>query len=179
VKKIEHGLVRINQIVLGLLAAVMFLLVFTNVITRYVFSYSINWAEELSRYLMVWTAFLGAGLAMREGQHVAIELLHDYLPKPSRAYFKAIIGLLMISFMTILVYLGFQYAFESMEQKSAVLRWPMGIIYMAVPIGALLFIIHLVFVFRSYINRQSIEDVDEEINQTEKLVFEEVRGKEA
>jgi TRAP-type C4-dicarboxylate transport system permease small subunit len=178
-KKFENGLVKINQIVLGLMVFVMFLLVFTNVITRYIFSYSINWAEELSRYLMVWTAFLGAGLAMREGQHVAIEILHEYLPKSFRKYFKAFIGLLIIGFLGILAYLGFQYALVSMEQNSAVLRWSMGMIYMAVPIGAILFIIHLVLVFKEYMHRESIEDLMEENAVSDKVIYEEVRGKEA
>lgn len=178
-KKLEKGLVRINQIVLGLMVFAMFLLVFTNVVTRYVFSYSINWAEELARYLMVWTAFLGAGLGMREGQHVAIEILHDYLPKPLRGYVKAFVGLVIIGFMGILVYLGAQYALVSWDQNSPVLRWPMGIIYLAIPIGASLFILHLVFVFKEYMQRDSIEDFIDELDIQEAPMFEEVRGKQA
>jgi TRAP-type transport system small permease protein len=181
-KKLETGLVKLNQVVLGLMVFVMFLLVFTNVVTRYIFSYSINWAEELARYLMVWTAFLGAGLGMREGQHVAIELLHDYLPKPIRKIVKAFVGIVIIGFMAILVYLGVQYALVSMDQNSPVLRWPMGLIYSAIPIGASLFILHLVFIFKEYIQRDSseeIEEIIEEINGQEVPIFEEVRGKQA
>lgn len=147
----------------------MFVLVFMNIISRYFFGYSFNWAEELARYLMVWTAFLGAGLGMREGRHVAIEVLHDFLPKKIRRYFRAFVGLVIIAFMGILAYLGYEYAINSLAQASPVLRWPIGLVYMAIPIGAVLFVLHFTTVFRDYMDQPSIEEEVKEINEDDPL----------
>ena len=65
----ERWLVTANKGVVFFMMAVMTTLVFVNVVARYMFNYSIIWAEEISQYLMIWIAFLGAGLALREGRH--------------------------------------------------------------------------------------------------------------
>ena len=78
--RFERYLVAANRAIIFLMMAVMATLVFVNVVTRYVFNFSIIWAEEVSQYLMIWIAYLGAGLALREGRHVAVEMLQDRLP---------------------------------------------------------------------------------------------------
>ena len=78
---LERAFVRVNQWLVVALMGSMAMLVFVNVITRYVFNFSIIWAEEFSQYLMIWIAYLGAGLALREGRHVAVEMLQDRCPR--------------------------------------------------------------------------------------------------
>ena len=64
--RFERYLVAANRAIVFLMMAVMATLVFVNVVARYVFNFSIIWAEEVSQYLMIWIAYLGAGLALRE-----------------------------------------------------------------------------------------------------------------
>ena len=61
----ERVMVTVNQWIVIAMMAVMATLVFINVICRYLLNFSIIWAEEVSQYLMVWVAFLAAGLALR------------------------------------------------------------------------------------------------------------------
>src|SRR5262252_4540972 len=60
--------------------AVMVVLVFGNVVLRYVFNSGITVSEELSRWLMVWLTFLGAIVALREHQHLGVDTLVRILP---------------------------------------------------------------------------------------------------
>ncbi|WP_081825933.1 TRAP transporter small permease [Succinivibrio dextrinosolvens] len=53
----------------------MLLLVFAQVITRYVFSWTPAWGEELARYLFVWVVFLSMPLVASYGGHMCIETL--------------------------------------------------------------------------------------------------------
>jgi len=69
-KRLENGFVLVSRAIIGLMMLAMFGMVFTNVVTRYGFGFSIGWAEEVSSFLMIWVTYLGAGLAMREGRHV-------------------------------------------------------------------------------------------------------------
>ncbi|KIL34372.1 hypothetical protein SD71_20305 [Cohnella kolymensis] len=150
--RIEKWFVGLNRLVIGILIIIMFLLVMGNVTARYFFESSFNWAEELASTIMIWITFLGIGLAMREGQIVAIETLYDYIPKRIAQYVRALVVLVVIAFMGFLVYLGFSYSKVTMSQLSASLRWPLGLIYMAVPIGSILFILHVIAIFRSMVN---------------------------
>ena len=53
----------------------MLLIVFFQVISRYVFNYTPSFAEELSRYLFVWIVFLSLPLVAQTGGHMAIETI--------------------------------------------------------------------------------------------------------
>ena len=162
-RRIEKWFVQANQAVVALTMFLMYLLVSVNVITRYMFKFSLNWTDEIARFLMIWTVFLGAGLAMREGRHVAIELLQNYLPKKLRKYFRAFVGIIILTFLSILVVLGYQYAQGTMAILSPVLRWPIGMVYMAIPFGLLVFMLHLMTIFSDYMETSVEKEMVAEI----------------
>jgi TRAP-type C4-dicarboxylate transport system permease small subunit len=163
----ERVLVTLNRWIVIAMMAVMVLLVFMNVVSRYIFNHSIIWAEEVSQYLMVWVAFLGAGLALRQGRHVAVEMLQDRLPPTARRMTRHLVALLLIVFMGILTVLGFQFAHFAWDQETPVLNIPLGIPYLAVPIGALLLVMHFFFLYRAYIDRryEAMENLETEIDE--------------
>jgi TRAP-type C4-dicarboxylate transport system permease small subunit len=74
--RIERILVAGNRWLLILLLLAMACIVFANVVLRYTTGDSIVWAEEVARHMMIWVTFLGAGLVLRFGGHVAIDNLH-------------------------------------------------------------------------------------------------------
>ncbi len=153
-RRFERILVTANRAIIFLMMTVMATLVFTNVITRYVFNFSIIWAEEVSQYLMIWIAYLGAGLAMREGRHVAIEILQDRLPRPLGRTLRMAVGALVLGFLGVVTVLGFRFAAFAWPQETPVLNISLGIPYLAIPIGAMLFAVHLLLAFRGYVEKQ-------------------------
>jgi TRAP-type C4-dicarboxylate transport system permease small subunit len=157
---------RVNGAVLVAMMAVMVALVFGNVVGRYVFNRSFIWAEELSQYLMVWVTFLGAGLALTQGRHVAVELAQDALPTVAARALRIGIALLILAFLAVLVVLGFQFVSFAWDQETPAMNIPFGIPYLAVPIGALLFMIHLALMGWDYVDRrydavESLEPVED------------------
>jgi len=150
----ERYFVAANRGVIFLMMAVMATLVFVNVVTRYVFNFSIIWAEEVSQYLMIWIAYLGAGLALREGRHVAVEMLQDRLPTALGRRLRMAVGGLVLIFLGVVTVLGFQFAVFVWNQETPVLNISLGIPSLAIPIGALLFAAHLVLMFRNYVGKQ-------------------------
>ena len=66
--------------VTALLLAAMVVLVFGNVVLRYVFNSGIAMSEELSRWLFVWMVFLGAIVGLREHAHLGMDTLVKALP---------------------------------------------------------------------------------------------------
>ena len=167
----EQVMVTVNRWIVIVMMAVMATLVFTNVVCRYVLNFSIVWAEELSQYLMVWVAFLSAGLALRQGRHVAIEFLQDHLPSTARKMMRHLVTLMLIVFMGILIVLGFQFARFAWDQETPVMNIPLGIPYLAVPIGALLLLIHIFFIYQAYVDGrfEAPESLEPEIDEEEVL----------
>jgi TRAP-type transport system small permease protein len=62
----------------------MVLLVFGNVVLRYLFDTGITVSEELSRWIFVWVTFLGAIVAMREHAHLGTDALVSRLPRAGK-----------------------------------------------------------------------------------------------
>jgi TRAP-type C4-dicarboxylate transport system permease small subunit len=71
---------RAIKFVIALCLAVMVVLVFGNVVLRYVFNSGIATSEELSRWLLVWLTFLGAIVALRQHAHLGVDTLVQMLP---------------------------------------------------------------------------------------------------
>ena len=71
---------RVLKFIIAVCLAVMVVLVFGNVVLRYVFNSGITVSEELSRWLMVWLTFLGAIVALREHAHLGVDTLVRALP---------------------------------------------------------------------------------------------------
>jgi TRAP-type C4-dicarboxylate transport system permease small subunit len=147
----EARLVSANRWVLIALMAAMAVLVFANVVSRYLLNYSIIWVEELTRYMMVWVGFLGAGLVLRLGAHIALEAFQDLLPsRAARALRAGIVVLLGATFAS-MTWLGARYAAFAWEQETPVLNWSTGAVYLAIPIGSALLLAHLVFIAKGYV----------------------------
>ena len=152
--RFERYFLATNRAVIFLMMAVMTTLVFVNVVARYAFNFSIIWAEEVSQYLMIWIAYLGAGLALREGRHVALDMLHDRLPLALGRRVRVVVGGLVLAFLGAVTVLGFQFAVFVWNQETPVLNISLGIPSLAIPIGTLLFAAHLVLMFRNYADRR-------------------------
>lgn len=150
----EAWLVRLNQWLVIALMASMATLVFANVISRYVFSASMIWAEELTQYQMIWITYLGAGLALREGRHVAVDLLDQALAPRWQRALRAAMGALILAFLATLAVLGARMAHFAWDQETPALQISAGIPYLAIPVGAAVCALHLVCVFRDYVARR-------------------------
>jgi TRAP-type C4-dicarboxylate transport system permease small subunit len=149
--RFDAGLCFLNRWVLVVLLAVMVALVALNVFARYAMNHSIPWVEELSRYMMIWLTFLGAGPALRSGSHIAVESLPAALPASPARWLRGAIAAVIAATLIIMAWLGWEYADFAWEQESPVLNWSLGKIYLALPIGSVLTLLHLLFVAPSWI----------------------------
>lgn len=158
---------------------VMTVLVFANVVLRYFMGISLPWVEELTRYMMIWVAYLGAGLAFRAGAHVAVELLQDVIPTTGARFLRAVIAVAILGFLVALARYGFSYAQFAMRQTSPVLNVPLGIVYLGIPLGCVLAAAHLMLGLRRYIARDF--DIPEDVAETspEMLVLASQDGRKA
>ena len=58
----------------------MAVVVFLQVIFRYVLNLPLFWTEELARYCLVWASLLGSAVAVKRGQHIAVTIFMERLP---------------------------------------------------------------------------------------------------
>lgn len=105
-----------TEIFVALLLMVMTCLVFTNVLTRYVFHFAIAWSEEISRFLMVWIVFVGAALAYKEDAHMGLDIVVKALPKKTAQVIAVIVDLAVIYCLYLMLTGGY-------ELTASMIRW--------------------------------------------------------
>jgi TRAP-type C4-dicarboxylate transport system permease small subunit len=96
------------------------------------------WSEELSRYLYIWVCYLGAPVAMRRGSHIAITLLVDQLPPRVVRVIGVCLHIVAFLFLLELAIQGAILAVRSHTLIAITIPVPWSLIYVAVPISALL-----------------------------------------
>jgi TRAP-type C4-dicarboxylate transport system permease small subunit len=154
----EAAFVAANQWLIIALMASMAVLVFANVVLRYLSNQSLIWVEELTQYQMIWITWLGAGLGLREGRHVAVDLLQDRLPASVRRTLRSAIAVVMLGFLAALAWFGMQIVAFSWDQETPMMGLRTGIPYLGIPIGALILAMHLVLFFREFVGRRFTHD---------------------
>jgi C4-dicarboxylate transporter, DctQ subunit len=129
-----------------IILAVMCCVMGIEVVARYAFNSSLRWAGELSRYLFIWFIFIGASYAIVQNTHIRIEAFFSFLPKRIQPYMEMLGNILWCGFSILIAYIGFMYSFDMLAQgtnMSAAMKIPMGIIYLAIPVGYTLMAIRL------------------------------------
>ncbi|MEH2502821.1 TRAP-type C4-dicarboxylate transport system permease small subunit [Bradyrhizobium sp. AZCC 1578] len=87
---------RLLKLAIAICLAAMVVLVFTNVVLRYLFNSGIATSEELSRWLLVWLTFLGAIMALRLHAHLGVDTLVRALPPRGKLVCFVVSYLLML-----------------------------------------------------------------------------------
>ena len=80
-KKMTWVFTHAEEVLCALIFAVMGIVMFVNVISRYLLKYSLAFTEELVVSLFVWLTLLGAAVAFREGSHLGFSFITDRLPQ--------------------------------------------------------------------------------------------------
>ncbi len=150
----ERYFLATNRWALILLLAAMSVIIFINVALRYLTSQSIEWAEEVSRHMMIWLTFLGAGPVLRYGGHIAVENLQDALPAALAVAVRAVVAALLFAFFGFMIWYGWLYMQRTLFQMTAVTQIPFAWIYSAMPIGGALLVIHWLLIVRGYVLRR-------------------------
>ena len=151
----DRWLLAINRWAVIALLAAMAVMVFANVALRFTTDYSILWVEEASRFTMVWLTFIGAGLVLRYGGHIGIDSLQQAVPRFAPV-FRTVIVVIMALFFCAMLVIGIRYAASTWAQTTPVLEMPVGAVYLAMPAGFALMLVHLALMGHDFVARRQV-----------------------
>lgn len=129
----------IEEVLVCACLVVMTGLTFVNVVSRYVFSASLSFSEEITTYLFVLLSLLGSAIAAKRGAHLGLTLITDHVgPKAGR-----VLGIISMAFATLfsalICYYGVFMTINQFTkgQLTAGTQLPEWIFGAFVPVGAL------------------------------------------
>ena len=134
---------KLLDVLIALCLAVMVVMVFGNVVLRYIFNSGIAVSEELSRWLFVWMTFLGAIVALKEHGHLGTDMLVSRLPRGGKIACLLASQVLMLGVTAMLFQGSLAQVRINLEVEAPVTGWSMAVVYasglvFAVPAALLL-----------------------------------------
>lgn len=111
--------------------AAMVMLVFGNVVLRYVFNSGITVSEEMSRWLFVWLTFLGAVIAQHRHGHLGTDFLIGRLGPTGKRVCLVAGQVLMLGVIGLLLKGSWAQALINLDVQAPVTGLSMSIVYLA------------------------------------------------
>ncbi|KQU53534.1 hypothetical protein ASG72_19785 [Bosea sp. Leaf344] len=134
----------IDIVVTGL-AVVLLLVMFANVAARVLLNSDIAWNTEFGEFVLLWATFLGGASAARRGAHMRITEFVEAMPPAWTRVVEMATRIGVIVLLGFLVWYGWNIAQGTMEQEMTVLHWPMGVQYLAMPVGSGLALVYVIY----------------------------------
>ena len=127
--------------------------VFYQFFTRYVLNNSASWTEEIARYLLIGTVFVGAAIGVAKNNHIQVDLLYRYLPKAMARAGAIVVDVLRITFFGAMVVLTGQMMQRMENYKMTIIDLPMNLLYGVCLFGFLMMTVRSIWVMRVHWRR--------------------------
>ncbi len=111
-----------------------------GVLSSYLLDSQSRWTEELAVYLLVWVSLLGAALVFRARGHLGVDYFVGKLDPAAQRLCSFISEIAVILFASfVLVFGSGMMVWETlrMNQVSPAMGWPVGYLYLVVPLSGL------------------------------------------
>ena len=125
-----------SSVALSLMAGIIILQVFQ----RYVMQHSLDWPEELARYLFIYSVYLGSSYAAAGRRHLEVTIIRTVFGKRIGIISTILAYIITVFFCFLMFFWGFKMIFFVIEsnQVAPALQFPMWIAYICIPLGFLL-----------------------------------------
>jgi TRAP-type C4-dicarboxylate transport system permease small subunit len=135
VKTLNDFFMMICKSLIILMVPVMTIVVFLQVVLRYIFLAPLPWVEEFSKYLLIWISTLGSAYAIRHGLHISVVFLNKRIQGHAKSGITLLIHSLAVSFFAVCLVEGISLASRQSNQLSPALQVPMTWPLLAIPVG--------------------------------------------
>jgi len=125
-----------SSVALSLMAGIIILQVFQ----RYVMQHSLDWPEELARYLFIYSVYVGSSYAAEGRRHLEVTIIRTVFGKKIGIISTVLAYIITVFFCILMFFWGIKMIFFviASNQVAPALQFPMWIAYICIPLGFLL-----------------------------------------
>lgn len=142
-KAVENLVVKAEEVVIFVSITALIVMLFLQVVFRFVLEAPLAFTEEAARLLFAWLIFIGAARALYVSQHFMVDIVHKHLPAPIRGAAGIVADAVTILFAILLAWTGYDLAAHG-TQVLPVLGLPVWVQTAAFPVGMILLTFHAI-----------------------------------
>jgi TRAP-type C4-dicarboxylate transport system permease small subunit len=132
---------------------VLGLTVFYQFFTRYVMNDSAAWTEEIARYLLIGTVFIGAVIGVTKNNHIQVDFFYRHLPTAVCRWLARLVDVLRIAFFATASVLTVQMMLKLGNSRMTIIDLPMNLVYGVCLLGFCAMLLRSVWVMRIHLER--------------------------
>ncbi|MFT6408822.1 MAG: TRAP-type C4-dicarboxylate transport system permease small subunit, partial [Arenicella sp.] len=110
-----------EEILCSVFLITMIVLVIANVFLRYLFNYSVFWAEEVATICFVWCVFIGASATYKHKMDMGIDVLITKAPLKVEKSIRFAVGLVLLAINGYIFYMAIVFTNIAWVKPTAVL----------------------------------------------------------
>lgn len=134
-KWMMYVLTRLEEILCSGFLVVMISLVIINVFLRYLFGYSISWAEEVATICFVWCVFVGASATYKHKMDMGIDLLITKASPRVEKMLRFAMGVILLIINGYIFYMGIVFTTIAWPKPTAVLGISSAVFNLSLVVG--------------------------------------------
>jgi len=136
---------KLEEYFLVVTMAAMVLIIFLQIIMRYVFNNSLTWSEEITRYIFLWQIWVGVSFAVKSSKHIRVDIIKDFLSAKGKVIIEMVATVIWLAFGVFLFYRAGIVTSKvyTSGQLAPATQIPMWIPYLSVFVGSGLMIFRL------------------------------------
>ncbi len=119
-------------------------------LTRYVLNDSATWTEEIARYLLIGTVFLGAVIGVAKNNHIQVDFFYRFMPPSLARALSLLTDVLRIGFLGSASWLTWELMQKMGSYQMTVVNLPMNLVYGVVWLGFVLMTLRSLGVMRRH-----------------------------
>ena len=140
-----------NLMLCKLLLVGMVLVISYTVFGRFVLNATPSWGEELGTFSMVWIALLSASLAVRDGRHIRMTIIEQFVPARVARGLHLGLHIFILLMGAVFVVNGIQLTMLSAPSILPATRISSGWLTLALPVSGVLILLMLISRIRRFL----------------------------
>ncbi len=139
---------------------VLTVIVFVDVILRYIFKQGFAWTQEVATLMLVWFSLIGMAIGVLEKIHISIEMFTSKLPAKAIGILESVDHILMAAFGGLMVYYGVVIMNMTKLSTMPATKLPSSVLYVILPLSGILVFLNAILVAAKR-DKHILEDVPE------------------
>ena len=137
---VSDALDKICSVAIVIMLGLMVIITTAQIIFR-LFFHALTWSDEVTRYLLIWSTFLGASVVYHHSGHISVTTLQDKVPAKAAKALRVLVHAVCFVLFTVLLVFSVRYCFK-LNKTATTLSIKMKYIYTCIPISMAIMMVH-------------------------------------
>ena len=137
---VSDALDKLCSVLIVLMLGAMVLITGAQIVCRTWFT-ALSWSDEVTRYLLIWSTFLGASVVYRHSGHIAITFVQDLVSPRAGKCLRVLVHVICFALFAVLLFYSSRYC-TKLNKTATAMPIKMKYIYLCIPVSMAIMMIH-------------------------------------